>query len=93
MVLDLDALAVLALDLFMKARMTLFRGSAASTTSTRTVDMISTLPDSAYWSVAQLNHSEYAAPLSALMLYLSLRASQKSEDLTTWGKRWSRYSL
>eukprot|EP00935_MAST-01C_sp_MAST-1C-sp1_P001191 g1191.t1 len=84
-------LSVVALDLLMKVRMTLFRGNAIQAVGNpRTAQMLEAVPNSAYWSVAQLNHAEYTAPLALLMFYLSSKYEDKPGELTKWGERWSK---
>merc|ERR1712048_1268664 len=86
------SLAVLGLDWLLKVNMTRFRGQAISA-GKNPADIIAAIPDSKAWSVAQLNHSEYAYPLAILMFYLSYRRSSSGDELSAGQQKMCKASV
>merc|ERR1712151_543522 len=61
--------------------------------SPATGDMLRLVPESSYWSTAQLNHMEYAYPLAILMCFISYRNALKGESPSQACQRWCKFSV
>jgi adenylate kinase len=74
------SLAILGLDFLLKFNMTRLRGAAIAA-GAGPADVLSVVDGSKAWSIAQLNHAEYAYPLAMLMFYISYKKASQGESL------------